>query len=87
MVAGPSSVLVRIINITSPASFYVTFPHGMRNILTIREDSRRQDSVSAEYRELFESLQEDASKKVRKSWRPAPWWWPGPRTGTGTEPW
>ena len=68
VVVGPSSVLVKIINITSPASFYVTFPHGMRNILTVREDSRRQDSVSAEYRELFESLQEEASKKVRKTW-------------------
>ena len=65
--AGQHSVLVKIVNIISPSSFYVTFPHGMRNILTIREDSRRESSVSAEYRDLFENLQEEASKTGRGS--------------------
>ena len=62
--AAPYSVLVKIVNIISPSSFYIIFPHSRRNILTVREDDRRQ-SVAAEYRDLFQSLQEDASRKVR----------------------
>ena len=65
--AAQHSVLVKIVSISSPSSFYVTFPHGMTNILSLKEDCRRESSVLPEYRDLLASLQEEASKTGRGS--------------------
>ena len=61
-----ASVLVKILNVISPDSFYVTFPHGMRDVLTITEAARRKE-WKAEFSDMSEELQNVASKFTRKS--------------------
>merc|ERR550519_960867 len=50
-------VLLSITHVSSPSSFYVTFPHGGRHIFTLSEESKKA-TVSQEFRTLFGEMQE-----------------------------
>lgn len=50
-------VLLSISHVSSPSSFYVTFPHGGRHIFTLSEEAKKA-TVSQEFRTLFGEMQE-----------------------------
>lgn len=52
-----TTVLVRISQIKTPDSFYLTLPHGTTNILHLPEEAKVSVLMSGEMRRLFERMQ------------------------------
>merc|ERR1711884_914816 len=57
-------VLLRISHIISPSSFFCTFPHGDRNILTLSKEAKKA-AFSQEFLDLFAEMQESYQGKYR----------------------
>ena len=60
-----TTVRVHITHINSPTSFYVTFPHGDTNILTLTDEAKKYSVISSKYLELHSSMQESYRLKSR----------------------
>ena len=61
---GKTSVLLRISHVHSPSSFYVTFPHGDRNIFTLSEAAKKA-TVSGKFEKFSAEMQESYQSKSR----------------------
>ena len=59
-----TQVLLRISHVNSPSSFYVTFPHGDRDIITLSEEGKKA-KLSREFRDLFAEMQKSYKGRSR----------------------
>ena len=57
-------VLLKISHISSPSSFFCTFPHGGRNIFTLSKEAKKA-AFSREFLDLFADMQESYQGKFR----------------------